>query len=190
MRPSSTTRPLTRLSAARVDAGAKNTFQVVILFWSCGAACGADITVQLDGPLDRVAGLNSHPVDRGRQAWAASVDGVVLLLGREADVLAVLGAQAVTGRASRQARLRRCLSASTSARATTQAPARTCQRARRMRAGSACPSPRWRMMRIGWAWWTGRHLPPPRASPAEDFWEAFLCVCTIRLVYDQARVRS
>eukprot|EP00964_Phaeocystis_antarctica_P082980 scaffold52132_cov62-Phaeocystis_antarctica.AAC.1 len=30
-------------------------------------------------------------------------------------------------------------------------------------------------MRIGWAWWTGRHLPPPRASPAEDFWEAFLC---------------
>eukprot|EP00964_Phaeocystis_antarctica_P123683 scaffold87372_cov26-Phaeocystis_antarctica.AAC.2 len=62
--------------------------------------------------------------------------------------------------------------------------------------GSACPSPRWRMMRIGWAWWTGRHLPPPRASPAEDFWEAFFCFglsfypTQIRQFFSAARAKA
>ena len=37
--------------AARVDAGAKNTFQVVISFRPCGAACGANITVRTTAPL-------------------------------------------------------------------------------------------------------------------------------------------
>jgi hypothetical protein len=59
------------------------------------------------------------------------------------------------------------------------------ERARRMRAGSACPSLRWRIRRTGWAWWTGRHLPPPRASPAaEDL--TFFSSCSHGLVSSQS----
>ena len=49
----------------------------------------------------------------------------------------------------------------------------------------ACPSRRWRMRRTGWAWWTGRHLPPPRASPAaEDL--TFFSSCSHGLVSSQS----
>ena len=49
----------------------------------------------------------------------------------------------------------------------------------------ACPSRRWRMRRTGWAWWTGRHLPPPRASPAaEDL--TFISSCSHGLVSSQS----
>jgi hypothetical protein len=44
---------------------------------------------------------------------------------------------------------------------------------------------RWRMRRTGWAWWTGRHLPPPRASPAaEDL--TFFSSCSHGLVSSQS----
>jgi hypothetical protein len=41
------------------------------------------------------------------------------------------------------------------------------------------------MRRTGWAWWTGRHLPPPRASPAaEDL--TFISSCSHGLVSSQS----